>query len=49
MNEVVDEAINEVDLLIFIIEADSEEVGRGDEFIIEKIKASNLPCILVIK
>ena len=48
MNETVDESIQEVDLLVFIVEADSEEIGKGDEYIINKIKERNLPCILVI-
>lgn len=48
MNETVDESIQEVDLLVFIVEADSEEIGKGDEYIINKIIERNLPCILVI-
>ncbi|MBE5821421.1 MAG: GTPase Era [Clostridiales bacterium] len=48
MNETVNESIEEVDLLVFIVEADSEEIGKGDEYIINKIKERNLPCILVI-
>ena len=48
MNEAVDESIQEVDLLVFIVEADSEEIGKGDHYIINKIKERNVPCILVI-
>ncbi len=48
MNEVVDETITEVDVHIFIVEADSQDIGKGDQFIIEKLKDSNIPCILVI-
>lgn len=40
--------INEVDAIIFLIEADSKEIGRGDRLILEKIKESKKPCILVI-
>lgn len=40
--------IGEVDAIIFLIEADSEEIGRGDRIILEKIKESKKPCILVI-
>ncbi len=48
MNEKVNESIGEVDLLLFLVEAIDEQIGKGDEYIIEKIKLSNLPCILVI-
>ena len=40
--------IGEVDAVIFLIEADSEEIGKGDRIILEKIKESKKPCILVI-
>ncbi|MBR3697470.1 MAG: GTPase Era [Clostridia bacterium] len=38
----------EVDLILFVIEATSLDVGRGDRRILEKIKEANKPCILVI-
>lgn len=38
----------EVDVILFLIEADSTEIGRGDKLILEKIKESKKPCILVI-
>ena len=38
----------EVDVILFLIEADSTEVGRGDKLILDKIKESKKPCILVI-
>ena len=38
----------EVDLLIFVIEAISDEIGKGDRLILEKIKESNKKAILVI-
>ena len=38
----------EVDVILFLIEATSEDIGRGDRIILDKIKESNKPCILVI-
>ena len=40
--------IGEVDLILFLIEADSKEIGKGDRLILEKIKESKKPCILLI-
>jgi len=40
--------ITEVDLLIFVIEATSEEIGKGDRLILEKIKESKKKTILII-
>lgn len=40
--------IGEVDVILFVIEATSEEVGRGDRRILDKIKESKKPCILII-
>ena len=40
--------ISEVDLLIFVIEATSEEIGKGDRLILDKIKESNKKAILII-
>lgn len=39
---------SEVDVILFLIEADSEEIGRGDRRILDKIIESKKPCILVI-
>lgn len=39
---------SEVDVILFLIEATSTEIGRGDSKILEKIKQANKPCILVI-
>ena len=39
---------SEVDVILFLIEADSTEIGRGDKLILERIKESKKPCILVI-
>ena len=41
-------AFKEVDAIIFLIEATSTEIGRGDSKILEKIKQAKKPCILVI-
>ena len=41
-------AFKEVDAIIFLIEATSSEIGRGDSRILEKIKETKKPCILAI-
>ncbi len=38
----------DVDLILFIIEATSKEIGKGDNLILEKIKEANKKTILVI-
>ena len=40
--------INEIDLILFVIEATSKEIGRGDMRILEKIKESHKKTILII-
>ena len=40
--------ITEVDLLIFVIEATSEDIGKGDRLILEKIKEAKKKTILII-
>lgn len=42
------ESAKDVDLILFIIEATSKEIGRGDALILEKIKESKKKAILVI-
>ncbi len=42
------DAIQNSDIVLFLIEADSKEIGRGDKKILEKIKESNKKCILII-
>lgn len=42
------EASKDVDLILFIIEATSKDIGRGDNLILEKIKESNKKTILLI-
>ncbi len=39
---------SEVDVILFLIEATSTEIGRGDRKILDKIKESKKPCILII-
>ena len=41
-------SIPDVDLVLFLIEADSEDIGKGDSIILDKIKESNKKAILVI-
>lgn len=41
-------AFKEVDAILFLIEATSSEIGRGDNKILEKIKEAKKPCILII-
>ena len=40
--------IGDVDLILFVVEATSEEIGKGDRIILEKIKESNKKTILII-
>lgn len=42
------EVAKDVDIIIFVIEATSEEIGRGDKLILEKIKEEKRKTILVI-
>lgn len=40
--------IGDVDLILFVVEATSDEIGRGDRIILDKIKESNQKTILII-
>ncbi len=40
--------MSEIDLILFVIEATSEEIGKGDMRILEKIKESHKKAILII-
>lgn len=40
--------ISEVDVILFMIEANSKEIGRGDTRILDKLKETNKKVILVI-
>ena len=42
------DAISNSDVILFLIEADSKEIGRGDMKILEKIRESKRKCILII-
>ena len=42
-------AIEDSDVVLFLVEANSKEIGRGDSKILEKLKESNKKCILIIK
>lgn len=39
---------SEVDVILFLIEATSKEIGKGDRIILDRIKESGKPCILLI-
>lgn len=41
-------ALENSDIILFLIEATSEEIGKGDKKILEKIKESKKKCILII-
>ena len=50
-NVMVDNAFNvskDVDLVLFVVEATSEDIGKGDKLILEKIKESKKKTILII-
>lgn len=50
-NTMIDTAfkmLSEVDCIMFLIDATSKDIGRGDYRILEKIKEAKKPCILVI-
>jgi len=40
--------VGEVDAILFVIDANSIDIGKGDRIILEKIKESKKPCILII-
>ena len=40
--------ISDVDILLFVVEATSKEIGKGDSIILEKIKNQNIKTILII-
>ena len=48
MNETAWGTIPDVDVLLFIIEATSDKIGKGDRMVLEKIKEKNKKTILVI-
>ena len=42
------DALENSDVILFLIEADSKEIGKGDTKILDKIKEKNKKCILII-
>lgn len=48
MNETAWSSIPDSDVIIFVVEANSKGIGKGDKMILEKIKQANTPTILVI-
>lgn len=42
------ESSKDVDLILFVIEANSKEIGKGDGIILDKIREAKKPTILVI-
>lgn len=40
--------LSEVDVIMFLIDATSQNIGKGDRIILDKIKENNKPCILII-
>jgi len=48
MVETAFEVTKDVDVLVFVIEATSDEIGKGDKLILEKIKEAKKKTILVI-
>ena len=48
MGETSFTSLKDADVILFLIEANSKEIGRGDNRIIEKIKEANKKTILII-
>ena len=40
--------IKDVDITLFVIDATSEDIGKGDRIILDKIKESKIKTILII-
>ena len=40
--------LQDVDIILFVVEADSDNIGKGDKLILDKIKEANKQTILVI-
>ncbi len=41
-------AMREVDATLFMVSADQKNAGKGDDFIIERLKNNNSPVYLII-
>lgn len=48
MNETAFTSLEDVDVVVFLIEATSNEIGPGDSRILEKLKSAHKKCILVM-
>lgn len=48
MVETAFDVAKDVDVVVFVVEATSEEIGKGDRLILDKIKEANKKTILVI-
>lgn len=48
MAETIDEAVSEVDLILYLIEATDKGIGLANEFILNKVKEQKAKAILVI-
>lgn len=47
MQDTVDRTVTDTDAALFVLNA-AEEVGKGDRFIAERLKASGLPTVIVV-
>ncbi|RKD24010.1 GTPase Era [Ammoniphilus oxalaticus] len=47
MNQIVEHSLQEVDLILFLVDA-SEKLGPGDRFIVEKLSKVDTPVFLII-
>ena len=48
MNDTAWGAIPDADITLFVVEATSDGIGKGDQMILDKIKEKNAPTILII-
>jgi len=48
MNENAWSSISDADIVLFVVEATSNEIGKGDRLILDKIKEVGVPTILII-
>ncbi|MDT3699186.1 MAG: GTPase Era [Thermincola sp.] len=48
MVNVAQNALYEVDIVLFVVEADQSEIGPGDNYIIEQLRGIKTPVVLVI-
>lgn len=48
MVNIAEDTLNEVDIVLFLVEATDAEPGSGDQFIMEQMKELNTPVFLII-